>query len=293
MLPCPVTGSGGGISGGIRHTGRVRKGYTLRMMGSAHPPVVLTACLLLCSLIFPAACRAEDSNEKASPSYGSFPVHGKLHFKVRYLGLTCGEMTLESHAEEYEGRPAYHIRMEAKNSKFFNKIYQVHTQIDSWVDVEHLGTIRYSSHSVEDGKERQEEIRVTDEEVVWTKRKGEQRFSRSSEEIILDPLAYLYRLESFACRPGSRPHLFLLTTKGPLETVAQVSGLLKVKTALGKRKVVRIRPRPVDGKMFSRKGELNMTVIPGEPPLLALLDFDLSFGHLKAILTSVDEVPEN
>ena len=263
------------------------------MIGSPAPPTVVLVSMLLCSLVFPAACRAGDpeGNGDTPDLRVIFPVHAKLNFKVRYLGLNCGEMSLESRSEEYEGRPAYHIHLEARNSKFFNKIYRVNTQIDSWVDAESLGTICYSSHSNEDGKERREEIRVASEEVVWKKGEKERCFPLSPGQIVLDPLAYLFRLESFSLRPGSRPHLFLLTTKGPMETVAQVSGLLKVKTALGKRNVVRIHPRPVDGKMFSRKGDLSMMVIPGDPPLLAMLDFDLSFGHLKAILTSVDEEP--
>lgn len=238
--------------------------------------IVALSCFFVAGLALPAW--AAQSREPA------LPVHGVLTFKVKYLGLTCGQMTLESRMEDFQGLPSYHIQMKAKNSKFFNRIYKVETQIDSWVDAETLSTLRYESTSDEKGKRHSETIRVEKGEIIWTKKGKDRHFDLLPDEAVLDPLAYLYRLQSYAVRPGFRPRICLITTKGPMETVAQVSGLMKMKTAFGKRKIVKIHPRPVDGKMFSRKGELSIFVEPGPPPLLRVVEFDLSFGHLKAVL---------
>ncbi len=243
-------------------------------MDILRPSVLVLSCFLM---MMPAT-RTEAGDDSA------LPVHELRNFRVRYLGLTCGRMTLESQLEECEGRSCYHIQMKAKNSKFFNRIYKVETTIDSWVDTRTLGSIRYESVSVEKGEEHREMIRLEGGEMIWTKKGKERRFKVPDDGGVLDPLAFLYRLQSFASSPGSRPRLFLMTTKGPMETVAQVSGLIRKKTNFGKRKVVRIHPRPVDGKMFSRKGDLSILVEPGRPPILHLVEFDLSFGHLKAEL---------
>ena len=80
---------------------------------------------------------------------GAFPIEGPNHYKVEYLGITCGHMTLESRLEEYQGRPAYHVVMTARNTRFFNKIYRVDGQIDSWIDAETMSTLAYESDITE------------------------------------------------------------------------------------------------------------------------------------------------
>ena len=63
-------------------------------------------------------------------------------------------MTLESRLEEYRGRRAYHIVMTASNTRFFNKIYRVDGQIDSWIDAETMSTLAYESDITERGRRK-------------------------------------------------------------------------------------------------------------------------------------------
>jgi len=268
-------------------------GYTLMM--DLYRSISFSLLVVVLSWTFQASCSGVEgtSGDQGSEKESPMPLHGLHHYKIKYLGVVCGFMTLENRMESRDGKKVYHISMRAWNSPFFNKVYKIRTEIDSWVDPETLCTISYHFHSLENGKEHSESIVVEKEEVLWKTRKKEHNFKREGSEPVLDPLAFLYRLMGFANRPGSRPELVLLTTKGPMKTVAQVSGILKKKTSFGKRNLVQIRPRPVDGELFSRKGELVMWVEPGaEPdiePVFHLLDFDLPFGHLKAILTSRSE----
>ena len=97
------------------------------MIGAAGAALAIASTTVL-------VCRAEPQSANESPQLAAFPTEGPYHYKVEYLGITCGHMTLESRLEEYQGRPAYHVVMTACNAKFFNKIYRVDGQIDSWID---------------------------------------------------------------------------------------------------------------------------------------------------------------
>jgi len=259
-------------------------------MESTRVSYVISSALILCCT-FSSACLAQEKNEAPEKQGGGFPLHENRHYKVNYLGLTCGTMDLESHLEDHGGVSCYHVTMKARNSKFFNKIYKINIRIDSWVDAKSLSTIDYESLSVEKGKEHVESIHVSKGDILWIRKGKEHHFKRADDTPVLDSLAYLYRLQSLSSDVGSRPELVLLTTKGPLKTISQISGLRREKTSFGRRKTVRIHPHLADGKMFSRKGEIVLMVEPGSPAILHLLDFDLSFGHLKAKLVSTSEKP--
>ncbi|MCD4749683.1 MAG: DUF3108 domain-containing protein [Thermoanaerobaculales bacterium] len=228
--------------------------------------------------------------EKKKPEVPSIPsspipIHEKTHFIVKYIGITCGHMTLESRLEELEGRPAYHIVMEARNSKFFNKIYKVDARFDSWVDAETLSTLVYESVTTEKGETSYEhyEVDAANGRVVATE-DGEQSTLEFAGGQVLDPLAFVFRLQALTDIPGENITLTLLTSKGAVETVSRVSGLQKRRTARGRRNLVEVEPQPVDGTFFSRKGEFSLWVEPGAAGSLYVLDFRLSFGRLAAKL---------
>ena len=103
--------------------------------------LAMVALTLVTTTVF--VCRAEPQSSDGPDALPIFPTDGPYHYSVEYLGITCGHMTLESRLEEYEGRPAYHVVMTASNSKFFNKIYRVDGQIDSWIDAETMSTLVY------------------------------------------------------------------------------------------------------------------------------------------------------
>ena len=86
----------------------------------------LTAVTLVAAdkLVNGAGRRPSDDAVTLTP----FPIEGPYHYKVEYLGITCGHMTLESRLEEKEGRPGYHDVMTARTTKFFNKSYRADGQ---------------------------------------------------------------------------------------------------------------------------------------------------------------------
>ncbi len=214
----------------------------------------------------------------------AFPIHDTVHYTVKCLGITCGHLNLSSSIVDFDGRPAYHIVMTARNSKFFNRIYKVDARIDSWVDARTLSSLVYESVTTEKGETSTERHEVDrDKGTVRSVENGVEKILEfSSTEPVLDPLAFVFRLQALAKKGGDEITLTLLTTRGPVQTVTTVRGPEKKRTARGRRLLLEIEPRPADGKMFSKKGRFSLWVDPQESSTLYVLDFKLSFGHLIA-----------
>ncbi len=221
-----------------------------------------------------------------------FPIDALSHYKVEFLGITCGHMTLESRLENRGGRPAYHIVMTARNSKFFNKIYRVDGRIESWVDAETMTTIVYESDITEKGERGIKRYTVDRSRgVVIAEEDGTTKEFAYEGQGGLDPLAYVYRSRALAGATGTTFSLRLLTDKGAVGTVSRVVEARLMKTFEGKRPLLKIQPETADNEMFSRKGEFVYWVDPGPDRTLHLIDFKLGFGRLTARLTGPADGP--
>jgi hypothetical protein len=237
-------------------------------------------------------CRAEPQSADEAPKMAAFPTEGPYHYKVEYLGITCGHMTLESRLEEYQGRPAYHVVMTACNTKFFNKIYRVDGQIDSWVDAETMSTLAYESDITEKKRRKIRRYHIDYEKgVVRAEKHGKVKTVPYEGEAALDPLAYVFRGRVLARGPGSTFDLNLLTDRGVITTGSQVGDLKKFNTADGKMELLRVQPLTADGEMFSRKGEFVYWIDPDVTRKVYRLDFKLPFGRLLAKYTGPAEGP--
>jgi len=258
------------------------------------PVVILGVALAALALVLTTVIviRAEPQSSKSTESLPVFPTEGPFHYKVEYLGITCGHMTVESRLDEYEGRPAYHVVMTARNTRFFNKIYRVDGQIDSWVDAENMSTLAYESDITEKGRRKIRRYRVDYEKgVVRAEKYGKVKTVPYEGEAALDPLAYIFRGRVLAGGPGSTFDLNILTDRGVTATGTRVGDLKKIKTADGKKKLLRVQPLTADGEMFSRKGEFIYWIDPDVTRHVYRLDFKLPFGRLLAKYTGPADGP--
>ena len=71
----------------------------------------------------------------------AIPLDDRLVYSVSWLGVQCGEMTLESAA--VEGKPALvRMLMTIRSSEFFDRIYRVRGEIESLYNVRRRSTLR-------------------------------------------------------------------------------------------------------------------------------------------------------
>ncbi len=257
---------------GMKRTMRFALGFALVAAGAATATVLVS--------------RAEEPvRTVVTDNAATIPIDGPFRYVVEYLGVKCGEMTLESRLEDYQGRPTYHILMSARNSKFFNKIYRVDGQIESWVDAETMSTVAYESDITERGRRRVVYYRIDREAgVIRTNKKGMPAESPYEGGPALDPMAFVYRGRTLAEKVGATFPLTLFTDHGGIETISNVGPRKQFRAFDGKRTLLRVQPVTADGEMFSRKGEFVYWIDPGPTRTLYRLDFKLSFGRLTASL---------
>jgi hypothetical protein len=222
------------------------------------------------------------------------PIDDGLVYSVRWMGIRCGTMTLESYPDE-EGEPdTYRIVLTARSSKFFDGIYKVRARLESWFDASRLSSVRYRDHSQEKNKTKDElyELDLDSGEVRRTKN-GTQQSYEIEPHAVLDPLAYVYRIRSLAAKPGDRISLRLVTSKAALDTVALVEKKTTIKTKFGRRVVLRVQPRPESGMLFSKKGKMTLWIGTDAERIPYRISFDLYFGKLVAKLIAIGDEPED
>jgi len=245
---------------------------------------VVAAVVLAAAVPFVGSADEGQGSEPAAVS--AIPIDSRLGYKVEYLGITCGHMTLESRLEEYRGKPAYHMIMTARNSSFFNKIYKVHGRIDSWVDVETMSTLAYTSDITEKGKKKIKRYFIDREAgVVRANKHGEKKTVPYDGGPALDPLAFVFRGRALAGKTGTTFTQPILTDRGPVETISEVGELKRFSTVDGERELLPVQPMPADKVLFSLKDEVVYWIDPGPGRKLYRLEFKLGWGRLVCKLT--------
>jgi len=251
---------------------------------------VVVGTVLVAVIVLAGLAGGEPENEQAGAT--AIPVDSRLAYKVKYLGITCGHMTLESWLEDYRGKPVYHIIMTARNSKFFNKIYRIDGRIDSWVDVETMSTLEYVSDITEKG-ERETKRYTIDREAGTVRAEKDGKVETIAYEggPALDPLGFGFQGRALAEKPGTTFSQRFLTDRGAVEVRSIVGELKRFKTVDGKRELLPVRPTPAEEGVFSRKGEFVYWIDPGPGHTLYRLDAKLGWGRLVAKLKGPADEP--
>ncbi len=236
--------------------------------------------------------RADEGQGSEPAAVSAIPVDSRLAYKVEYIGITCGHMTLESRLEEYQGKPAFHMIMTARNSRFFNKIYKVDGRIDSWVDVETMSTLAYISDITEKGKRKIRRYHIDREAgIIRAEKHGEKKTVSYDGVPALDPLAFVFRGRALAGKTGTTFTQPIFTDRGAVETISEVGELKRFDTVDGERELLPVQPMPADKVLFSKKDEVVYWIDPGPGRKLYRLEFKLGWGRLLCKLTGPAEEP--
>jgi hypothetical protein len=84
--------------------------------------------------------------ERAAPTTQRwmFPSHEKLVYRLKWLGITAGEITMEMNGpEEWRGRKAYRIEVHAKTRGICSTIYRIDDRYVSYLDAEEFHALRH------------------------------------------------------------------------------------------------------------------------------------------------------
>ncbi len=157
---------------------------------------------------FPGRVMGEEKVYPAAdlPAKTIFPGE-KIKFEISYLGLTVGDATAEvTEIVKINGRDAFHIVVDVRSRGILDWIYRVRDTHHSYVDVEHLHSLRYEK-KIHEGRY------WTDESMEYDQEKNlGQFFSRkdhSSKEMFIpqhvqDQISCAYWLRTQDVKPDGK-----------------------------------------------------------------------------------------
>jgi hypothetical protein len=219
-----------------------------------------------------------------------FAVGEKLAYEVRYLGLHCGDMTLET----FVGDDAdYRIVMTARTTPFFDRIYRVRMRLESWFDPDSGSSIRYRETSYEKDEVSVKEYLLDREgDTVRELEDGEvtETFEVGGGPVH-DPLAFLFRARELLGTDGTPVVLNLIGSGKAAPVRVEIVDRKTTSTPSGRKPADVAVPRTTDQLLFSRKGEMQMWLSVDDKRIPYRIEFDLAFGSLKAKLASVGTRP--
>jgi hypothetical protein len=103
---------------------------------------------------------AEDQAPAARPAPDPpFNVGEVLTYSIAYAFVDAGTLRLAVDGiETLNGRSAYHLVSQAQTNATVSALYSLTDHLQSWMDVEHLYSLRYVREAVEKGKKRSKRL---------------------------------------------------------------------------------------------------------------------------------------
>jgi len=219
------------------------------------------------------------------------PLEDRLTYRISWLGVHCGELTLES--APVEGRPGLvRILMTVRSSELFDSVYRVRAEMESLYNTFRGTTRRYHEVSTEQDKTK-DDLWLVDHLNRKAKRtlNGKQEiYELPDGGSVLDPLALVYRIRALAKRPGDLIVLTAMTTEGSLRVHGRVERWERFETPQGEVTALKVVQEAVGDSDLARGGGMTLWLANDQRRTPYRIDFDLPFGRLVARL--VPEAPE-
>lgn len=233
----------------------------------------LWLCVLVASSVLATPRRPSD-----------LPLDDRLTYDISWLGVHCGEMTLES--APVAGKPALvKILMTVKSSEFFDAIYKVRAELESIYHQRRESTRRYHERSSEQDKSKDD---------LWVVHLASRRARRTlngevesfdlPEVGVHDPLALLYRIRSLARQPGDEISLLAMTSEGSVEARVSVERWERFDTGTGEVTGLKVVQQAVGDAEFARGGGMTLWLASDSRRTPQRIEFKLPFGTLVAQL---------
>lgn len=234
-----------------------------------------------------------NSSQAIPLSEGRLPEYERLTYKVKWLGIPAGKIWASIKGiEKIQGRDAYVLEVVVKTNRFCSAIYKIDDRYVSYLDVEHLYTLRHEVYRRE-GRFRKDAITDFDQEnhIAHFRNlldKSEKKFN--IPQGVQDTLSACYFLRLLPLEVGKRVEYSVCNN----EKNYQLFGLIQNKTkisvpAMKKKEVFYIQPYAKLKGEDVRKGRVSgyFSCDKKRLPLLAIVKAPV-FTSVNVYLTDVD-----
>ena len=221
------------------------------------------------------------------PTNNAFELGEDLKFDIAWKFIVVGHATMGVESiQDIGGRKAYHIATAAKSSSFFDNFYRVRDTNDSWIDIESLCTLKYSSVNDENNKKHNETILFDQAnhtfDVVETGKKG------TIPAWVQDVLSSMFYLRTKEIEVGK--DVILDAHSGDLSWPLRVKILKKEKVTVpaGTFDCFVVEPGlREDAGIFQQKGRLLVWLTADSKKIPVLLRSQIVVGSVEAKLVNM------
>ncbi len=225
-------------------------------------------------------------------------VGEKLTFSVRWLGMEVGRAEARvAGIEQVNGRKAYHIIAEARSNSLIDLVYPVHDEHHTYVDVEHLHSLKYEK-IIQEGRYRADEVIEFDQEnhkALYYSRKNQSKKRSLISKDVQDELssAYWFRLQPFDV--GSTVHIAANADEKNWDITVKILGKEKIKMGkLGTFEAFTLEPSAKFRGIFIRRGKIRGWVSADEKKLPLLMKTKIPvLGTITVILVDYESGQAN
>lgn len=238
-------------------------------------------CLFIIFLLYfsPVALAAENG--------WRIPAQEKIVFKVKWLGLTAGEIVSEVKGiTELRGRKVYRIEVTAQTVGVCSTLYRVRDKYVSYLDVERLVSLRHEVHRREGGY-RKDAVIDFDPDKNMAYFKSETDGSQKTFPIpphTQDTVTAAYVARAFDLKPGARFDIKVCNSEKNYTIDLAIGRGRKLRTIDGRSTdVVHLQPKAHLKNNVVRDGRLSGYVEAGDghAPVFIVIKAPV-FTHLTA-----------
>lgn len=167
--------------------------------------ILLTGGMLL--TLSSGFCAEESAAGRPPQTAPKFFIGEKIKFEISYLGIVVGDAVAEvKEIVPVDRRQAYHIVVEVRSRGVLNWIYKVRDTHHSYVDTEHLHSLRYEK-KIREGNYWTDELMEYDQEKnigVFFSRKDNSRKEMLVPQNVQDQISCAYWLRTQEVKPRSK-----------------------------------------------------------------------------------------
>lgn len=252
--------------------------------------------LLLClwaTLALSMASRASAdtgaADNKADPEYADampvpFGPGEVLTYKVMLGIFTIGESTMEIPAiDSTRGVPTYHLKWRIKGGIPF---YQVDTSMQSWIDIQHLVSLRFIHDQHEGHYTRFREFQFFPGQLLW-KRVDNKEQGPLPTPLPLDDLSFIYFARSLPLKVGKTYRFDRYFKESGNPVVIKVLRRAETVVPAGTFKTIVVQPIIRTKGLFSEGGKAELHLSDDPRHLVVYLKTEMPGINLTMYLKSL------
>ena len=220
-----------------------------------------------------------------------------LTFSVKYGVVSAGEVTMSARSDTYQNNPVWHLQTTARTYPFFDSVFKVRDNIESWWDKQTLLPHKFLK-KLQEGSYQQHRIHLYDQKnktttfQKWSFREAKWK----TEELPLtvptqDALSVIYSIRNMTLTPGRSVKVNVTTDGRSVSTDVIVHRREKISSIFGMINCVVVEPRLKGEAMFNQKGNMRFWLSDDKYKIPIKMESDVTIGTFVIKLTNAKNVP--